>query len=247
MAISGKGSATVNVNALVVPKAVVAVTVREPSAAFTSIAKVAVKVIVFTTTTLLIVMPGNPPSVVLPVVKFVPEIVTLIEDPLTPMPGAMLVNVGVGGNTVKVTGADVPPAVVIVTSRGPTAASASTVNIAVPLVPLVTYKLEGALTPVPLMAMAGSNRFVPVNVTGKLLPSVPWTTVAGLMPVSVGGNGMTEKTAAVEEPPGVVIVTFCKPGEAPNPIVKVAVAVAVSMRVMLLTAISVPTPIVMGA
>jgi hypothetical protein len=163
------------------------------------------------------------------------------------MAGVILVRVGAGGNTVNLTGAEVPPAVEIVTSRAPSAASPSTVNTAVPFVPLVTTTLAGALTPVPLIEIVGSNMFVPVNVTRKVLPRGLWTADAGLIPVSAGGRGTTENRAAEEEPPGVVTVTFCKPGMAPNPTVKVAVAVVESTTLMLLTAISVPSAIVIGA
>jgi hypothetical protein len=38
--------------------------------------------------------------------------------------------------------------------------------------------------------VAGATKFVPVNVTGTL---VPWTPEAGLTEVSVGGGGVTVK------------------------------------------------------
>jgi hypothetical protein len=186
-------------------------------------------------------------SVVLPATKFVPRTVTFTEVPLAPMAGVILVSVGVGGNIVNWRGDEVPPAFEIVTSRGPKAASPSTVNTAVPVLTLVTNTLGGAFTPVPLIEIVGSNRFVPVSVTTKLLPRGLWTADAGVSFVNVGGNGITVNKAAEEDPPGVVIVAVCKPGTAFKPIAKSAVAVTESMTLTLLTAISVPSATVMGA
>jgi len=84
---------------------------------------------------------------------------------------------------VKVIALLVPPGVVTVTVRTPAAAFASTANVAVIDVALVTATLLMA-TPVPLtVIVAAEVKFAPVSVTATLDPAAP---AAGPMLESVG-------------------------------------------------------------
>jgi hypothetical protein len=75
-----------------------------------------------------------------------------------------------------------------------------------------------AVTPVPLTAMLGLVRLVPVIVTGTVVPCAP---VAGVNDVMVGNGAVTVKFA-VAEPDDVVIVTVCTPVVAVPAITKLA-------------------------
>lgn len=86
-------------------------------------------------------------------------------------------------NTVNVTAPVVPPLVVTVTLRAVAAAPPEMTNTAEMLVALVTATLL-AVTPAPLIEIvAGERKFVPVKVTGTL---VPWYPLAGEIDPRVG-------------------------------------------------------------
>jgi len=75
---------------------------REPVAASAVIVKLAVKLVVLVTATLLTVMPEPTSTVVPPLIKFVPVKTTSKVCKRLPLAGAMLVNVGAGMPTLKV-------------------------------------------------------------------------------------------------------------------------------------------------
>jgi hypothetical protein len=127
----GAGGLTVNTTAEVVPPAVVMVTFAGPVAASAAMANVAVIWVLLATTTLLMVTPGFPILTVAPEAKFVPVSVTGTVVPCTPLVGLILLSVGRGGRTVKITAAEIPPAVVTVTFAGPIEALAEMFSVAV--------------------------------------------------------------------------------------------------------------------
>src|SRR5205809_1020498 len=100
---------------LLVPPAVVTVTLADPVMAFEAILKVAVISVPLTTLTLLTVTPLLLTFTLAPETKFVPVRVTGIAVPWAPLMGLRALSVGTGGLTVKVLDPLVPPAVVTVT------------------------------------------------------------------------------------------------------------------------------------
>ena len=86
------------------------------------------------------------------------------------------------------------------------AALPAIVNVAVICVLLTTVVLL-TVTPVPLtFALAPATKFVPISVTGTLVPAVP---LDGLTELSVGaGGGFTVKVTLLLVPPLVITVTL---------------------------------------
>jgi hypothetical protein len=161
----------VNVAVLLVPLAVVTVTLCAPTVALAAIVKVAVIDVLLTTFTLLTVTPVPLTATEAPLIKFVPVSVTSTELPWPPEFGLTLVNAGAGGaDTVNVFALLVPLAVVTVTLRAPSVAFRAIVNVAVIDVLLPTFK-SLTVTPVPLTAIPVTpTKFVPISVTGTTVP-----------------------------------------------------------------------------
>jgi hypothetical protein len=163
----------VKVCAPLVPPAVVTVTSRAPSAVVPPMTKLAVIDVLLTTVTLSTVTPPPLTAMVAPETKFVPVSVTATVAARSPLVGLMLVSVGGGGFTVKVSAPVVPPAVVTVTSRAPVAAPPSIVKVAVIDVSLTTVT-SLTVMPVPLtVTVAPETKLVPVSVTATALPCTP--------------------------------------------------------------------------
>jgi hypothetical protein len=131
--------------------------------------------------------------------------VTFAVDSWGPDDGLMLVSVGGGGRMVKARGLLVPPGVVIVTSRGPSAAALPICTVIVAWVALTIV--------IALIVMSGpASKARPVV---KLVPRtsrsrvVVWGPTEGDTLVNVGpGPGITVKITGVLVPPGVVTVTL---------------------------------------
>lgn len=152
-----------------VPPLVVTVTVLAPAAALLAITKFAVIDVALTTVTLVTVTSEPLTATVAPETKFVPVNVTDTVLPCTPEFGLTLVRVGVGGLTVNVLAAVVPPAVLTVTSRLPSAAPLAITKFAVIDVALATLTLL-TVTFDPLTAtVAPETKFVPVSVTATVV------------------------------------------------------------------------------
>jgi len=121
---------------------------------------------------------------------------------------------------VKVTALLVPPVVVTVTLVGPGVALPAMVKVAVICVALSTLTL---LTDTPLLlvfTVAPEMKFVPVRVTGTVVPCAP---LLGLTEVRVGPVEMMVNVTALLVPAEVVTVTLTAPGVAVAAMVKVAV------------------------
>lgn len=93
----GAGAVTLKLAALLVPPAVVTVTLVAPTEAPAATVKVAVICVWLTTLTLLTVTPGLATATVAPLVKFVPVSVTGTLPPCGALPGVVEVNVGADG------------------------------------------------------------------------------------------------------------------------------------------------------
>ena len=156
---------------------IVTVTLFVPSVALARIVNVAEIEVVLFTTMLLAETPLLPVLIVVgaPAVKFVPVRVTGTLVPCTPLDGVTELRVGVDGLTVKValglTGL-VTPLTVTVTLFVPSVALARIVNVAEIEVVLFTTMLlaETPLLPVLIVVGAPAVKFVPVRVTGTLVP-----------------------------------------------------------------------------
>lgn len=195
------GPTSVNVTAPLVPLKFDAVTLLAPAVAFDATANLAVICVPAAfTATLLTVIPvpltaNVDPAKLLPVkvtFTFLVPVAGIVVDT-----GVIEVNVGGGAaRTVKLTAPLVPPAVVTVTARSPSAAFAETVKVAVSVVEFVRATLL-TVTPVPATAtVLAAVNCVPVSVTATMVPSAP---DGGLMAVSVGGAGMSS-TAPMDTP-----------------------------------------------
>src|SRR5579884_2053898 len=187
----GAGGLMVKVCVPLVPPAVVTDTVRAPSEAPDAITRSAVSEVALATLTFVAVMlVPLTATVVAPLTKLVPVRVTVCVVPCTPVAGATLVNVGVGGFTVKVCAPLVPADVVAVTFVAPSAAPAAIVKSAVSVVALVTFTLL-TVTPALLTAtdVPPTTKFVPVSVTP--LTVVPCTPTAGDTVASAGAVPVT--------------------------------------------------------
>src|SRR5258708_25728858 len=80
--------------------------------------------------------------------------------------------------------------------------------------------------------VAPATKFVPVSVTGTVLPRMP---LVGLIEVSVGAGGVMLNADGGDVPPGVVTVTFTDPAGAAAPMTKLAVTCVALTTETLLT------------
>jgi hypothetical protein len=171
-----------------VPPGVVMLTALVPRAAPAVMLNVAVTVVAFTTTTLLALTPVLEKLTAVAPVRLVPVKVTATVVPRAPEVGVSEVSVGTGtARTVKAPFklGLVPPGVVMLTARVPTAAPAVMLNVAVTVVAFRTTTLL-ALTPVPeKLTAVVPVRLVPVRVTATAVPRVP---EVGASEVSVGAT-----------------------------------------------------------
>jgi hypothetical protein len=168
----GPGAPTLNVCALVVPPAVVTVTLRAPRSAAASTVNRAVIDVPLTTVTSLVLTPLPDTATVAPLRNPDPVKVAITLLPASALFGVMLFNAGAAAVTVKVTDAPAPDAVVIVNVRVPRAASAAMVTVAVAVVVFCTATLVTVM-PLPLSVAVGvppTTKFVPVIVIGKIAP-----------------------------------------------------------------------------
>jgi len=179
----GAAGLTVKTTAAEVPFAVVTVTLAGPVAAVAPIAKLAVIVVALTTVTLLTVTPVFEMLTVAPETKFVPVRVTGTVVPCAPLVGLMEASVGAAGLTVKTAGAEETPAIVTVTLAAPRAAVAPIVKLVVIVVELTTLTLPTVTPPFVMPTVALETKFVPLSVTGTVVPCTP---AEGEMPDSVG-------------------------------------------------------------
>jgi hypothetical protein len=205
----GGGGLTVKTTGALVPPLVVTVTFAAPSVALAAMVNVAVICVVLTTVTALTAIPVLLVATVAPETKLVPVRVTGAPAPRTPVAGAMVLSVGGGGLTVKMAGALVPPLVVTVTFAPPSVALAAMVNVAVIRVALTTVKALTAMPGLLVVTVAPRIKFVPVRVTGTL---VPWTPLVGPTDASVGAGfsvTMAEAPLLVSATLVAVTVTIC--------------------------------------
>jgi hypothetical protein len=126
--------------------------------------------------------------------KPVPVKVTRTVAPRAQLDGLIEVTFGPPGITVKDDGPLVPPDVVTVTLVGPVVALAAMVKVAVIWVALTTVTLLTVTPALATLTVAPEIKLVPVNVTGKVLPGVPFD---GLMELTVGGAGDVTTSVAV--------------------------------------------------
>src|ERR1019366_313246 len=166
----GGGGLTVKTTGALVPALVVTVTFAAPSVALAAMVNVAVICVVLTTVTALTAIPVLLVATVAHETKLVAVRVTGAPAPRTPVAGAMVLSVGGGGLTVKIAGALVPPLVVTVTFAPPSVALAAMVNVAVIRVALTTVKALTAMPGLLVVTVAPRIKFVPVRVTGTLVP-----------------------------------------------------------------------------
>jgi hypothetical protein len=89
---------------------------------------------------------------------------------LLPPPGVFTVSVATGGFTVNTAALVVTPLVVTVTFAAPTVALAAMVNVAVICVALATVTLPTVIPGLLTETVAPETKFVPVRVTGTLVP-----------------------------------------------------------------------------
>lgn len=133
----------------------------------------------------------------------------------------MAVSVGAGGLTVNVWAPLVPPAVVTVTSRPPSAAPLPIVKSAVSDVALTTLTLLTVTSDPPTATVVPpAMKFVPVSVTATVFPCTP---EAGLSAVSVGVCGLTVNVCVPLVPLAVVTLTVRSPMAASTATTKFAV------------------------
>ena len=232
----GIGGLTVNGTPLLVPPAVVTVTV--PLMALPPVLKVAVIVVELATLTLVTVMPFGAPTVA-PAMNPVPVKVTGTDAPCTPLEGLTEDNVGIGGLTVNGTPLLVPPAVVTVTV--PLMALPPVLKVAVIVVELATLTLVTVM-PFGAPTVAPAMNPVPVKITGT---DAPCTPLEGLTEDNVGTGGLTVNGKPLLVPPAVVTVTV--PLMALPPMLKVAVIVVELATLTLVTVTPLGAPTVAPA
>ena len=139
--------------------------------------------------------------------KLLPVNVTGTLEPAAPATGEIPERTGAGAETVKGTGPLVPEAVTTLMFRAPNGAFSAMAKVAVICVGLTMLMLLTVI-PAPAFTVAPATKFVPVRVTGALVPATP---AFGLMPVRVGGGGLMLKATAGDVPPEVVTVTLTGP------------------------------------
>jgi hypothetical protein len=228
---------TVNVTPLLFCPPDVTVTVSPPVLAFAAIVNVAVICVALTTTTLLTVTPLPLRFTVEPAPKFVPVNVTGTLVPCTPLFGPTEVSVGAAAFTVNVTPPLFCPPDVTVTVSPPVGAPAAIWNVAVICVVLTTTT-PLTVTPLPLtFTVEPAPKFVPVNVTGTLVPCTP---LAGLTELSVGAAAVTVNVIPPLFCPPDVTVTISPPVLAFAAIVNVAVICVALTTTALLTVTPLP-------
>lgn len=167
------GPLMANGRVLLAPPAVITPILTAPTGAVVLLLKVAVMVVGFWTTTLLMLKPDTAgvATTVDPVTKFVPVRVTSVEMPRNSELGAMDVNVGAAGAmTVKVTALLVPAGVVTVTFLAVNVAFGAMVKVAVTVVPLTAAKLLTLIPPPLTFTAVAPVRKVPVIVTLTPVP-----------------------------------------------------------------------------
>lgn len=179
-----------------VPAGVVMSTQWPPSAELAGTVNVAVAVVAFTTTTLVMTGPFEPGwNMVAGAAKFAPVTVTGKLVPRAPDTGENEVIVGPGGAvTVNVTALLVPPGVTTVTFLAP--AVPAITQFAVTVVAVGVPVIVQVLPPDTFTAVA-PVRLVPVRVTGTVVPLTPDT---GEIEVSVGAGGATPLPVASTAP-----------------------------------------------
>ena len=136
-----------------------------------------------------------------------------------------------GGRIVKITGDDVPPAVVTCLAA-PRVALLEIAKVAVSCVALATTTLLTVTPPVTLTAVLPETKLAPVKVTPTLVPTTP---VTGLTEIRTGVGGRIVKITGDEVPPAVATVTLAAPRVAPLEIVNVAVSCVALTTTTLLT------------
>jgi len=240
---AGAGLLTMNVWLAEVAPLLVTEKLRGPVAAFALMVRFAVKLVEFVTLVELTVMPEPALTVVTPLIKLAPIKSTSKVCRRLPVVGAMLPKVGPGSVTVKIRLPEVPPpGPVLVTEklRGPVAALASIVKLAVRLVAFVTV-IELTVMPAPtLTEVTLLIKFVPVKTTSKVCKRLP---AAGERLVNAGLGLFTVNVTLPEvPPPEPVLVTekFRDPVAALAPMVKFAVKLVELATVVELTVISSP-------
>jgi hypothetical protein len=125
-------------------------------------------------------------------------------EPTIPLLGLIEVTVGTDWFTVKVTDVVLYPGVSTATLFAPISALDAMVKTAVISVELTTMT-SLTLTPMaPTKTVAGETKFVPVKITGTVVPVSP---LLGLIDVKVGAGGAMAKLTAPLVPPAVVTVT----------------------------------------
>lgn len=148
-------------------------------------------------------------TLVTPLMKLVPVKVTSSICPRPPLVGLMLVNIGAGLLTVNVFFAELPPpglALLIKKSRGPIAASAAIIIIAVKLVASLLTVFETTMMPLPTSGVLASlKKLFPVKTTSSVCKRLP---LAGAMLSKIGSGLLTVKICVPEvPPPGPLLVT----------------------------------------
>jgi hypothetical protein len=178
----GGETRTVKVTGLLVPPAVVTVTLTGPGVILKPILKVPVMTVELVTVEA-IILPGQL-IVVAPGTKLVPINVNGTFVPCAPVFGVIDVSVGGGGLvTVKFTELLVPAGVVTVILPAPSEALLAMVNVAVIDVGVITVHALGVMPPFTELTLQGEVKLAPVKVTGTVTPR---EALDGLMELSVG-------------------------------------------------------------
>jgi len=214
----------VNAAAPLDPPDVVTVTARLPTAASVATVNVAVIDVGLATVTLETDTPLPLTATLVPATKFDPVIVWVNDVPVTPALALRLAIVGAGGLIVKPCVPLVPPVVVTLIVRPPSAALDPTTRSAVMDVALTTFVFCTVMS-APLTATVvelAEMKLPPVSVTVVVAPR---TTIAGVTPVSAGTGGLIVNVCAPLVPALVVTVRL----RAPNSAVDAIVSVTVSM------------------
>jgi hypothetical protein len=230
---------TVNVTVLLVPPGALTVTFRAEAVALPEIAKVAVTVLSFTTVRPLTATP--PPGTLMAVVPVRPLPTRVTATLAARLPEAGVIEVSAGPFTVNGTVPLVPPGVVTLMVRAPSAALEKMLMVAVIVVefttvtPVTVIPLVGAAT---FTVVPAAVKFMPLKVTGTLVPRKP---EAGVIELSMGVPGTTTvNVTGVVVPAGEVTVTFLAVSAAVGEMVKVAVTVVSLTTAMPLTVMPPP-------
>jgi hypothetical protein len=175
--------------------------------------------------------------------RLLPVMMAFTASPRVPMLGLMPEIVGAACCTVKTTFRGllvVPPGVVTVKLRDPTAALGSIVRFTDTLVSLLPDILSTLMPEPGKVTSLAPARFDPLIVAVTRLPGVP---LVGLMPVITGTACRTVKSTPaglLPRPPGVVTVKLRAPVRALVAIAMSAVTVLASLEIMRLRVTPVP-------